>query len=60
MIIISTHKRHKSPSEHPKTIYVFTFGPIIIIVQIEKVKMTNAKSPSIHEHIKIYIILLQD
>jgi hypothetical protein len=50
MITVPTHKRHKTPSEHSKTIYVFTSGRVIVIVQIhstkkdfEWVKMATAK-----------------
>jgi len=28
MITVLTHKRHKSPFKHSKTIYVFTSGPV--------------------------------
>jgi hypothetical protein len=28
MITVPTHKRHKSPFKHSKTIYVFTSGPV--------------------------------
>jgi hypothetical protein len=50
MITILAHKRHKSPFKHSKTIYVFTCGWVIVIVQIHSrktilkgVKMTTAK-----------------
>jgi hypothetical protein len=66
MITVPTHKRHKSPFKHPKTIYIFTCGPVIVNVQIHSrkrfggVKMTTAKSTSIQERSRIYAILLQD
>jgi len=34
MIIVPTHKRRKIFYIHSKTIYVFTSGQVIIIVQI--------------------------
>jgi hypothetical protein len=34
MITVPTHKRHKRPFKHLKTIYVFTSGPVIVTVQI--------------------------
>jgi hypothetical protein len=50
MITVSTHKRHRSPFKHSKTIYVFTSGQVIVTVQIHSrkkafkgVKMTTAK-----------------
>jgi hypothetical protein len=38
MITLPTHKRHKSPIKHSKTIYVFTSGPVIVILQIHSKK----------------------
>ncbi len=62
-----THKRHKSPVTHSKTIYVFTSGPVIVTLHIysrkkhiEGVKMPSAKSLSIQERSRIYPIVLQD
>jgi hypothetical protein len=50
MITVTTHKCHKSPFKHSKTIYVFTSGRVIVNVQIHTrkklfkgVKMTAAK-----------------
>jgi len=50
MIIVPTHKRQKSPYRHSKTIYIFTYGRVIVSVQIHSrkkilkgVKMTTAK-----------------
>jgi len=50
MIIVPTHKRQKSPFKHSKTIYIFTYGRVIVSVQIHSrkkilkgVKMTTAK-----------------
>jgi hypothetical protein len=34
MVTVPTHKRHKSPFERSKTIYVFTSGPVIVTVHI--------------------------
>jgi len=34
MITVPTHKRHKRPFKHLKTIYVFTSGPVIVTFQI--------------------------
>jgi hypothetical protein len=34
MIIVATHKRHKTPFKHSKTIYVFTSAPVIGTVHI--------------------------
>jgi hypothetical protein len=34
MIIVPTHTRNKIPFKQPKTIYVFTSGRVIVIVQI--------------------------
>ncbi len=67
MITVPTHKHHKSPFKHPKTIYVFISGPLIVTVQIhsrKKIlqgwKMTTAKSTSIQECSRIRPILLED
>jgi hypothetical protein len=38
MITVATHKRHKSPMKHSKSIYVFTSGPVIVTVQIHSKK----------------------
>ncbi len=38
MITVPTHKRHKSPFKHSKTIYVFTSGRVIVTVQINSRK----------------------
>jgi hypothetical protein len=38
MITAPTHKRHKSPFKHSKTIYVFTSRPVIVSVQIHRRK----------------------
>jgi hypothetical protein len=39
MITVTTHKTsYKSPFKHPKTIYVFTSGQVIITVQIHSRK----------------------
>jgi hypothetical protein len=38
MIIVPTHKRHKNPSKKSKTIYVFTYGRVIVTVQIHSRK----------------------
>jgi hypothetical protein len=35
MITIPTHKRHKNPFKHSKTIYVFTSAPVIVTVHIQ-------------------------
>jgi hypothetical protein len=50
MITVLTHKSYKSRFEHSKLIYVFTFGQVIVTVQIHSrkklligVKMTTAK-----------------
>jgi hypothetical protein len=50
MIIVCTHKHHKSPFKHSKTIYVFTSGRVIVTIQIHSrekafkgVKMITAK-----------------
>jgi len=50
MITVPTHKHHKSPFKHSKTIYVFTSGRVIVTVEIDRrkkilkgVKMTTAK-----------------
>jgi hypothetical protein len=49
-IIVPTHKCHKSPFKHSKTIYVFTSGWVIVTVQIHSrtklvkgLKWTTAK-----------------
>lgn len=34
MIIVPTHQCHKSPFQHSKIIYVFTFGQIIVTIQL--------------------------
>jgi hypothetical protein len=68
MITVPTHKRHKTPSEHSKTIYVFTSGRVIVIVQIhstkkdfEWVKMATAKMDiNNSEHSRIHAFSLQD
>ncbi len=67
MITLRTHRRHKSPFQHSKTIDVFTSGPGIVNVQIhsiekgfEGVKMTTANRTSIQERRTIYAIVLQD
>jgi hypothetical protein len=64
MITVPTYKRHKSPSKHSKTIYVFTSGWVIVTVQIQSrkkhfkgAKMTTAKWTSI-EKPRFYAILL--
>jgi hypothetical protein len=63
MITVPTHKRHKSPFE---TIYVFTSGREIVIVQIHSTKdfegviMTTAKWPPIQGRSRIYAMMLQD
>jgi hypothetical protein len=38
MITVPTHKSHKSPFQHSKTIYVFTSGQVIVTVQIHSRK----------------------
>jgi hypothetical protein len=38
MIIVLTHKRHKSPFKQSKTIYIFTSGWVIVTVQIHSRK----------------------
>jgi hypothetical protein len=38
MITVPTHKRHKSPFKHSKTIYIFTSRPVIVTVQIHSRK----------------------
>jgi hypothetical protein len=38
MITVLTHKRHKRPFKHSKTIYVFTSGRVIVHVQIHSRK----------------------
>ncbi len=39
MIAVPTHKSHRrSPFKHSKAIYVFTFGPVIVTVQIHSRK----------------------
>ncbi len=64
MITVPAHKRHKSPFKYSKTIYVFTSGRVIVIVELHStfkgVKMATAKWASIQEHTTIYAILLQD
>ncbi len=67
MITVPTHKRHKKSFKHSKTIYVFTSGRVIVIVQIHSrkyifkgVKMTTAKWTSVQERIRIHAILLED
>jgi ATP/ADP translocase len=67
MITVSTHKRHRSPFKHSKTIYVFTSGQVIVTVQIhskqkafKEVKMTTAKWTIITREQRICTILLQD
>ncbi len=55
---VPTHKCHKSPFKHSKTIYVFTSGWVIVTVQIHSRKMQNG--PSIPESNRICPILLQD
>jgi hypothetical protein len=47
MINVPTHKRHKSPFKHSKTIYIFTSGRVIPIQIHSRKKM-------------IYAIVLQD
>jgi hypothetical protein len=63
MIAVATHKRHKSPSKHSKTTYVFTSGRVIVAVQIQSrkdgfkgAKMATAKWTSIEEPSRIYPI----
>jgi len=67
MITVPTHKRHKTPFKHSKSIYAFTSGPVTVTDQIhsrkkhfEGVKMTTAKSTSIQERSRIHAIMLQD
>jgi hypothetical protein len=38
MITVPTHKRHKSPFKHSKTIYIFTSGAVVVNVQIHSWK----------------------
>ncbi len=38
MITVPTHKHHKSPFKHSKTIYVFTSGRVIVTVEIHRRK----------------------
>jgi len=40
MITVPTHKRHKSPFKHSKTIYVFTFRWVIVTIKIHTRKKT--------------------
>jgi hypothetical protein len=37
MIIVPTHKYHKSPFQHSKIIYVFTFRRIIVTIQLHNI-----------------------
>jgi hypothetical protein len=39
MITIPTHKCHKNPFKLSKTIYIFTYGRVIVTVQIHSRKM---------------------
>ncbi len=43
MIIVPTHKRHKSSFKHSKTINVFTSGRVIITLQIHRTKKSFLK-----------------
>jgi hypothetical protein len=70
MMTVSTHKRHKSPFKHSKTIYVFTSGRVIVTVQIHSRKkllkglewplQIGHSIPSIPESSRICSILPQD
>jgi hypothetical protein len=66
MITVPTHKHHKSPFQHAKTIHIFTSGPLIVTVQIlvvqafKGVKMTTARLTSIQEQSRSNAILLQE
>jgi hypothetical protein len=68
MITVPTHKHQKIPFKHSKTIYVFTSGRVIVIVQIQSrkkkrfkgLKWPLQKEPSILESSRICPILLQD
>ncbi len=44
MITVPTHKHHKSPFEHSKTIYVFTSGRVIVTLQIHKSPFKHSKT----------------
>jgi hypothetical protein len=67
MISVTTHKRHKSPFKHSKTIYVFTSGQVLVTVQIHNrkkllkgLKWPVQNGPSILESSTICAILQQD
>jgi len=67
MITVPTHKCHKSPFRHSKTIYIFTSGRVILTVQIhgrtkllKVLKWPLQNGPSIPESSRICAILLQD
>jgi hypothetical protein len=66
MITVPTHKRHKSPFKHWKTIYVFTSRAVIVNVQFHSTKKVLK---GLNDHCKndvntgaqqIHAILLQD
>ncbi len=66
MITLPTHKCHKSPFKHSKTIYVLTFGRVIITFQIHSrkkllkgLKWPLQNGPSLLETSRIWPILLQ-
>jgi hypothetical protein len=67
MIIVPTHKCHKSPFQHSKIIYVFTSKRVIVTMQLHNrivflkgLKWTLQNGPLILYTNKIFIILLQD
>ncbi len=37
LIIVPTQKCHKSPFQHSKIIYVFTYGQIIVTIQLHNI-----------------------
>ncbi len=68
IITMPTHNHHKIPFKHPKTIYVFTSGPLKVTAcpntqqkkGLKGVKMTSSKLKSIPEQRRSYAVLLQD